>query len=176
MRNLKFGSEFKLKYFCKSNCCNKTLDIDIPQSLTEVSVFGNDFLEVPLQLVHLEILKVLEYRNFLEKINIEFLNNSLEVIDLSYDSIEKLQLKFPDGDTKFKQLNLNLGELPDITIESIGDRDKTKHSSLLSIRFENKKITEYQILALIPKFLKSRHELRAYKKSHGMEVNHLSKK
>lgn len=110
-------------------------------------------MEVPPQFGHLTILRILEYRNILEKINIEFLYNSLEVIDLSYDSIEELQLKFPDGGTILKHLNLNLGELPNITIDSIGGRDKTRHSSLLSIRFENKKITEYQVLALIPNFL-----------------------
>lgn len=177
LRGLKFGSDSKLKYFSMS-CCNiKTLDMNLPQSLVGISLSDNDFLEVPPQLGHLENLRVLKFNDRMKIFKIEFLHNSLEVLDLSHNSIDELQLKFPDDDTKLKQLNLRSTGLKNITMESIGHGDKSKHSSLLSINLsDNKMLTENQILALIPNLPKSVHELRVYKESHEKNVNYLSMK
>lgn len=58
---------------------------------------------IPPQLRKLRNLKYLKLlMGTIKEAVIEFSSNSLEVLNLSHDQIEKLQLIFPEGDTNLK--------------------------------------------------------------------------
>ncbi|KAG5422339.1 hypothetical protein I9W82_001434 [Candida metapsilosis] len=175
LRDLKLGSKSKLSYLCMSGCVDKTLDIDLPQSLTEVILDSNDFSEFPTQIGHLKNLRIFKYSSSEKKLNIEFFHNSLEVLSIDCPLYE-LELKFPEGDTKLKQLNLSMRGLKDLTMESIGHKESTKHSSLLSINCKTEKaVTEEELSALVPTLPKSMVELRACRGAHEETENCLSR-
>lgn len=80
-------------------------DIKLPQALEEVEL--HDVSTILPQLGKLRNLKYLRLlMDTIKEAVIEFSSNSLEVLNLSHNQIEKLQLTFPEGDTNLKQLDL----------------------------------------------------------------------
>lgn len=139
-----------------SECNLKTFDINLPQSLKEVHLNSNHLSEMPPHVGHLKNLKILRLdRNNITKANVEFYNNSLEILDLSENRIEELKLSFPDGDTKLKQIYLKRNKLKKISMETIGHKGKTRHSSLYElVLVDNKSLSGEQVAALAPYFSK----------------------
>lgn len=172
-----FKQQSKLRYLGISHCQLADLSINYPQSLEEIDLSFNDFSKVPQQLGYLENLRYLQFsNNNVQLAIVEFHQNALEVLDLSYNAIEDIHLSFSEGPTKLMQLDLSQNELKDITIENIGHNSKSFHSSLYELNLAYNELSEEKIEALISRLPESTQSLRADSNTGGIlrAINYLS--
>lgn len=128
--SLSLEKYLKLQYL-EIQGCKFPSQFELPQSLTEIVVLKSNFEEIPSQWGQLRNLKRLKFReNHTKTAIIEFLYNSIEVIDLSKNGIKEVQLLFAPVSTKLQLLSLASNELMTISSESIGQNSKIKHERL----------------------------------------------
>ncbi|CAK9683482.1 unnamed protein product [Candida parapsilosis] len=145
-----FKKQSKLRYLSISNCRLVDVSVNYPQSLEEVHLISNGLSRVPTQLGQLSNLKKLRLSdNEIPRAVIEFKQNTLEVLDLSYNKIETIQLSFSDGPTQLKQIDLSQNELKSITMGHLGHGNGTFHNNLYELDLAYNMLMGEQVLALV---------------------------
>ncbi|KAI5970362.1 hypothetical protein CANMA_000525 [Candida margitis] len=161
MRNIIFESESKLKYLCLSDNQLKTIGFEPPQSVININLSLNKIAKIPHQLANLHNLKYLNLaQNRLRTATFSFHTTTLSVLDLSFNSIHKIQLSFPrNTNTNLRSVNLCTNELSQFSIKSIGhDQSRgTIHGKLFEIDLSVNPITKEDMDALIKEIPSSVH-------------------
>lgn len=104
--------------------CYQIDNILFPSTIKELELASNNLTEIPPHILRLENLRYLGLsRNKIESAILTFCSNSLEVLDLSSNDIEKFHLTFPKGESKLKHLDLGYNQLRGFSVECLGDAE-----------------------------------------------------
>ncbi|KAI5968953.1 hypothetical protein CANMA_002012 [Candida margitis] len=180
LERLNFKANCNFRRLDVSACNLSSFDFDLPETILEIDLSGNELKEFPQQLDQLKFLRVLNLSknqlveisvelpnaieildfsdNQLSEVNITFASdkNAIEILDLSNNSIRELQLSFEKGPSKLQSLNLRKNQLKEFSMETIGHGKKSFHDSLFEINlYDNGDITNENIESLISELSKS---------------------
>ncbi|CCG24240.1 hypothetical protein CORT_0F00100 [Candida orthopsilosis Co 90-125] len=150
---INFGAQSKLRYLSMHNC---DLEGFNKSSLSRLEEIELSFMsKVPQGLGHLKKLRYFMLtKSPIEHAVINFYSDSLEVLDLSSNRIENVQLTFPDGNTNLKRLDLGGNCLQDISLEDIGHTSKSKYSDLCELGlYDNRELSNDRITVLIQQLI-----------------------
>ncbi|KAI3405595.2 hypothetical protein KGF56_001613 [Candida oxycetoniae] len=148
-----FGAGSKLKYCCLSqNEISKLNGISFPQSVENINLSRNRLTQIPQCLQCLQNVKYLNLStNKIRSAAYKFQTSSIETLDLSYNSIKKLRLRFPRHPpySNLVSLNLSWNELSHFDNFSI---DGNVHVHILEIDLSCNKNLSIQSIKEYEKF------------------------
>ncbi|ABN64388.2 leucine rich repeat protein [Scheffersomyces stipitis CBS 6054] len=156
IQNVTFGSESRLKYFNLSqNSIRNIESLRLPDSIQTFDISSNLIESIPspdyFNLDNIQVVRLTHNR--LRSVSLR-LFTKLRVLDLSFNMIKKLSLRFPrNSTTKLNIINLSHNELTSISPQVVGHNvDGTYHSHLVEIDIINNRMTTEDIKSKLDEF------------------------
>ena len=156
IQNVTFGSESRLKYFNLSqNSIRNIESLRLPDSIQTFDISSNLIESIPspdyFNLDNIQVVRLTHNR--LRSVSLR-LFTKLRVLDLSFNMIKKLLLRFPrNSTTKLNIINLSHNELTSISPQVVGHNvDGTYHSHLVEIDIINNRMTTEDIKSKLDEF------------------------
>jgi len=131
------------------HCLTDNIEVEFSPNLETVELSYNDLVKIPSALSQLEKLRVLKLNhNQIKDAAMTFCTNSLEVLNLSSNRIEEVNLVFPKGATNLKQLDLCGNQLKEVSIGSIGHNSESLLNNLYELSLSDNLLEANQIAVL----------------------------
>ncbi|KAI5958322.1 hypothetical protein KGF57_002677 [Candida theae] len=148
-----FESGSKLRYLCLSDNKLRSFGLALPQSVINIDLSLNKINKIPPRLANLQNLKYLNLsQNRIRSARYSFQTTCLEVLDLSFNSIEMLGLSFPpNSETNLSSLDLSGNILDEFSLEAIGHDENrgALHSRLFELDLAGNCIRKLQVSSLL---------------------------
>ncbi|KAI5960881.1 hypothetical protein KGF57_001813 [Candida theae] len=142
LKSLSFGNFTTIKYLYLPQCNMRKLDIEIPQTVVELDLSANKIPNFPTELSKLRNLQVLDMSfNDISKLQVEFEYNTIEVLNLRNNDIADIELSFATPVTKLKSLDLSHNLLKHLSMKAIGQTEETRHANLYEIVLSGNDVT-----------------------------------
>lgn len=142
----------------------ESFEIKLPQSLEDVEVDLDQLREFPRLVCMLKNIRRLRVMGHIKWVNAKFESRHLEILDLSLNYIDDLELRFPEGVTNLKLLNLATNYLDRLTMNNIGHTKTTKHENLYELDISNNKLSSDKVRRLVSTLPSATKCLRTSKK------------